>query len=317
MRKKFDKDVLQKLVEEALPGESKIQPVEAGVVTNVYRVLNKGKTHYLRITYQENISYQPEVIAHQKMLSVGAKVPRIIYHRNYSPEIDNHSFMIIEEIPGKPLSEYNDWQEMDQIFIEAGKDLAKIHSIPVDGFGWIERESKENKEFKKLKGPFKNYSDYYFHWLDRDLKRLVDKDILTIKEADQVKKLKTKFEKYLDYDQAVLTQGDSTICHIYCDQGKYTGMIDFGGMRGASPYFDLGHFLYFSGQTDKVFPKLIEGYQTVNPLPKDYQLRVDIEGVLISIFKLSWIIVHLPENLPDHGAIPKLKKSISVLNSKF
>ena len=83
----------------------------------------------------KNENFQPEIIVHQKALAKGAKVPRIIYYQNFCSEINNHSFIIIEEIKDQPISSCNDWDKLKQVFIEAGMDIAKINSIPVSGFG--------------------------------------------------------------------------------------------------------------------------------------------------------------------------------------
>ena len=40
-----------------------------------------------------------------------------------------------------------------------------------------------------------------------------------------------------------LAHGDFDATHIYQRDGLYTGVIDFGEMRGAEPHYDLAYFL--------------------------------------------------------------------------
>ncbi len=314
MRKKFDKKVLQKLVQEALPGRLKIQPASGGISTNVYRVENSNDVYYLRITGYEGQSFQAEFIAHQKISAVRSKIPKIIYHRNFCREIDNHSFMITEGIKGKPVSSYEDWHKLKQVFINAGQDLAKINSISVNGFGWIERKAKN---IEKLYAHRDTYQDYMLRDFQEKLTILVKFAVLTKTEADQLQSIKNKFQEFLGYDQACLTHGDFDVTHIYCQGDRYTGIIDFGDIMGTSPFADLAHFKAFCHPTEEIFPWLLEGYGQIHPLPEDINVRLTVEGVLIAVKKLSYIAQTMPERISNHRAIPKLKQNISDLNSKL
>lgn len=43
-------------------------------------------------------------------------------------------------------------------------------------------------------------------------------------------------------EQGYLAHGDFDTTHIYQDNGRYTGIIDFGEIRGADRWYDLGYF---------------------------------------------------------------------------
>ena len=63
--------------------------------------------------------------------------------------------------------------------------------------------------------------------------------------------------------RACLAHGDFDLTHIWLDgQGRYAGIIDFGEMRGAGRYFDLGHFLLHDGADRSVplFEHFLGGY---------------------------------------------------------
>ena len=66
---------------------------------------------------------------------------------------------------------------------------------------------------------------------------------------------------------ARLAHGDLDVTHIYCEGASYTGIIDFGELRGAEPEFDLGHFLLHDCETNPIslFAHYLAGYRDASP----------------------------------------------------
>lgn len=48
----------------------------------------------------------------------------------------------------------------------------------------------------------------------------------------------------LDVPNAVLVQGDCDVSHVFHSNGKFSGFIDFGEIRGNNRVFDLAVFSY-------------------------------------------------------------------------
>ena len=100
---------------------------------------------------------------------------------------------------------------------------------------------------------------------------------------------------------AHLVHGDLDVTHIYISDGRYRGIIDFGEMRGADEYFDLGHFLLHDGETRPVelFDSFLAGYNEVTVLPDDHREKVRVSAILLGLRQLSlWLG-------PDRGLSPK------------
>lgn len=74
---------------------------------------------------------------------------------------------------------------------------------------------------------------------------------------------------------AVLAHGDFDPTHVFAASGRYTGIIDFGEIRGAPALYDVAHWAL---QTPP--DHLLTGYAEVAPLPADHRqviARLSIE----------------------------------------
>ena len=114
------------------------------------------------------------------------------------------------------------------ILHEAGRQLALIHTIPVDGFGWIDRNS-----FDTLKGVKRTFLEYFDEFTSDDLVCLYYYDF-TDSELEQIREYIKQARSSLNIPNAVLVHGDFDSSHIFHANGKFTGFIDFGEIRGSN-----------------------------------------------------------------------------------
>jgi Ser/Thr protein kinase RdoA (MazF antagonist) len=105
--------------------------------------------------------------------------------------------------------------------------------------------------------------------------------------------------------QAALAHGDFDVTPIFCTRGRYTGLIDFGEIRGTEPLFDLGHFLLHERETLPValLPALLRGYQRVRPLPADHAESIRRRAVLLGLRQLCRWLGPLRRLAPGHPAV--------------
>ena len=271
---------------------SSIKRVEEGISTYVYRIYSNNEIFYLRLLPEIDASFAPEVHVHQVLRSQGVKVPEVVYYEHYNA-VFQQSLMLITEIQGTHLRYCTSREDQKAILREAGRDLALINSIPVKHFGWIRRD---RSQVTQLEAEFLSYRAFIYEHLENDLILLEKSQILSSSDVVAISSILERYDTWLNEEQAKLAHGDFDVTHIYQQQGRYTGIIDFGEIRGANLFYDLGHFRIHDGETlpNLVLPYLIEGYKEVVALPPDYELRISFSSLLIAIRKLAYVTQKYP-----------------------
>lgn len=221
-----------------------VERVEEGVSTYVYRLRVAKTVYYLRVLPEEGASFAPEVYAHQRLRERGAHVPDVLYFEHYNEALER-SVMVTTEIKGASLAGCADPQAQRRILREAGHDLAVINSLPVQGFGWIKRNRREVVE---LEAEHASCRAFLTEYLARDLAALADAQILKQKTLASIRHILNEYDAWLDSERAGLAHGDFDVTHIYQEAGRYTGIIDFGEIRGGHACYDLGHFSMHDGE---------------------------------------------------------------------
>jgi aminoglycoside phosphotransferase (APT) family kinase protein len=104
---------------------------------------------------------------------------------------------------------------------------------------------------------------------------------------------------------AVLQHGDFDLTPIFCADDRYTGLIDFGEIRGAEPLFDLGHFHLHDQETSPSvrLPALLRGYQQVQPLPGGHHEAIRTSAILLGLRQLCRWLGPSRRYPPDNPAV--------------
>ncbi len=281
-----DPALIQALVDRVFPGgeDTFAERVAEGVSTHVYRLRRGAETFYLRVLPEAGDSFAPEVRAHALLRARGVAVPEVVYFEHCNPALQR-SVMVTTAIPGGPGGRRAVGRDTREILAAAGRDLAVINSLAVEGFGWIKRD---HGEAARLEAEHPAYRDYVHEYMEQDLALLRDR-VLTPSEVALIREVLAEFDPWLDPEQAVLAHGDFDVTHIYQRDGRYSGIIDFGEIRGGDPWYDLGHFRMHDGETlpTLALPWLLEGYAAVRPLPVDHDRRISFASLLIAIRALA------------------------------
>jgi len=279
--------------------QSSIERVEEGVSTYVYRIRRNNEIFYLRLLPEIGDSFAPEVRVHQLLRDKGIRVPEIVYFEHLNKTLQL-SLMLTTEIKGTHIGHCASVEDQRTILRQAGRDLAIIDSIPVQGFGWMKRDSNE---VVQLEAEFPTYRAFAYEYLEDDLTLLANKRIVSDSDVTNIYAILDHYNTWLNEEQAYLAHGDFDATHIYQQQGQYTGIIDFGEIRGATSWYDLGHFRLHDGETlpNLVLPYLIEGYQEVVPFPLDYVQRISFASLLLALRMLAHVTRKYPHRSLDHS----------------
>ena len=256
-----------------------IERALGGMTTPVYRLQRDGEDLYLRMAEGPGGSMHAEAAVHEDLRAAGVSVPEVIAVDD-GPEI-GRGVMLVRAIGGEPATGA-DGIDLAPILRAAGRDLATINSLAVDGFGWIRRE----EPVWPPRGEDATY-EAFVNGGTGAVAALADR--LPTDEARGVLEARLG-EARADDPPSRLAHGDFDVTHIFQRDCRYTGVIDLGEMRGAEPHYDLAYFLVHD-QAGTMLGDLIAGYAEVVVLSGDLATRLRRSATVIVATQLSrWIV---------------------------
>jgi aminoglycoside phosphotransferase (APT) family kinase protein len=277
---------VEAVVKQLFPAEdTQAERVLSGISTYVYRISSQSQTYYLRILPEEGASLTPEIAVLTWLRQNNINVPAVIYFEEYNEAL-GRPIMIEAEIKGLALSRsYLPRASFERIALEAGRDLARINNLTVEGFGWV----KPNQTYADhLSAMWPTWRSFVLQYREADLAYL-SQHVLDAQEMRELERVLATYDSWLDIEQGYLAHGDFDTTHIFHDQEAYTGIIDFGEVRSASRWYDLAHFRIRDGALPpyRLFAALERGYQEIDPFPAEYAQQLRFTSVLINIRALS------------------------------
>ena len=298
--------VLNELVNCIFPTKPlRVERVTEGVSTHVYRIVFQRETFYLRVLPEEGASFAPEVAVHTRLRQLQVKVPEVIYFDHYYEPLQR-SVMVTTEIKGIPISESSELSqnELAAIAGEAGRDLARINSVKVEGFGWVKRDLPDT-DIEHIRAEWATDRAFMLAYWKFDLAYL-GKHVLHASEVVALERICAYYDFLLDDEQGYLAHGDFDTTHIFQANGRYTGIIDFGEIRGANRCYNLGHFHIRDGEyiSYSHWLDVIRGYSEVALLLPHYEQAIRFAGILINVRAL---VRNLQKRSPDHYTRHQLK----------
>jgi aminoglycoside phosphotransferase (APT) family kinase protein len=283
----IDLDALEEIADRVLPGSGRpaVARMVSGVSTPVYRIERTGTTYYLRLAESAEASLLPEALVHERLRSLGVRVPDVVHVEPYNDRV-GRSLMVTTAIPGRPLATSYQGIDAGPVLAAAGRDLAVINGVRVDGFGWVRRDRPESG---RLEGEVSSLRAFALDDLDRQIANLAG--MLSTAEIDRINEVVARNDDLLDAAQGSLAHGDFDATHIYHVDGAYSGTIDFGEIRGTDRWYDLGHFALHDGEhlPRPMLPDLLAGYEEVTPVPPDGLARIRFWSLLIGVRTLARI----------------------------
>jgi aminoglycoside phosphotransferase (APT) family kinase protein len=263
------------------------QRTSDGVSTQVYRLTRATEIFYLRLAENVDDNLETEAELHQRLRALDVKVADIVHVEAFNAAI-GRSIMITTEIPGAPLTTESSPELARTVIEEAAADIAVINQQPVDGFGWIRRPGAG----WPLRAEHPTYPPFLTSDLPQPWPGPLTSQFSTV-TIDAITEL-IEQQRQQAPSAARLAHGDFDLSAIFCADGHYTGLIDFGEIRGAEPLFDLGHFHLHDQEAHPtaLLPALLRGYQQIVPLAADYEESIRRSAVLLGLRQLCRWLVH-------------------------
>ncbi|MGE3594992.1 MAG: phosphotransferase family protein [Dehalococcoidia bacterium] len=288
-----------------------VERVAEGVSTYVFRIERGAETFYLRVLPEAGASFAPEAAVHRLLLDREVRVPAVVHyeHRN---EVLGCSVMVTGEIAGCHVGRRAVDGATAAIVREAGRQLAVINSVPVAGFGWVRRDLGD---VARVEGEHATNRTFLTEYLDADL-ALLGAQALPRERVDVIRSIVAERSGWLEGEQGWLAHGDFDATHIFQEDGRYSGIIDFGEIRGADRWYDLGHFRMHDGEILPVtaLDWLLEGYgEAVDLLAGAYE-RICFASLLIAVRALARRMRRDAGAGRRHQALASIPRDIAALS---
>jgi aminoglycoside phosphotransferase (APT) family kinase protein len=308
-------DVDPRVVHElAIRALSNAEPLDVertahGTSTQVYRIQRGAEIFYLRIGETPEVGHLgPEALVHRLLRERGAKVPELIHYDPFDEAL-GRSFLVTTEIPGDSLAEDRTTADISAVLVKAGRDLAVVNSLPVAGFGWVLSDPTP----LGLRAEWPTHRAFALEMFDQDLARLLG-EFLTADDMRAIRSIVARHDAWLDVAESRLVHGDFDVSHIYHQNGRYTGIIDFGEIRGADRLYDLGHYALHDGETlpGLTVEPLLAGYREVAPVTAEDEARIQFWSLLIGVRTLSRVAGRPAASYHQHLA-KAIRRAIAAL----
>lgn len=240
--------------------EPDVRRTAEGVSSVIYRLDCSGTVAYLRLgeTADEDLTTDALLLDHLRQL--GLSVPQVVDVDPFNERLQR-SVLVMSEIPGVDLGKCDDESVARRVAYEAGRELAMLNSVEVDGWGWIIRDGSWPMKARWDEQAIFDTSELPDVWPGRLAV------VLTTPLIDAIAHVFAATPTPAAV--AHLAHGDFDCTPVFQAAGHYTGLIDFGEIRGAELTFDLGHFLLHDGETARwsLFDDLLVGYAQIDPEP--------------------------------------------------
>ncbi|GAA5035830.1 aminoglycoside phosphotransferase family protein [Actinopolymorpha pittospori] len=255
-----------------------------GSSTQVYRVDRGTGTFYVRIAESAGDSFAPEVALHRALRTAGANVPAVVHYEPFCASLAR-SVMVTTEIAGGPMNRSTPGAAAAKIGRGAGRDLARIHGVAVQGFGWIMREHATPGW--PLRAEHATYASYV------DPASVGDPLLGIGFDLAQAQRVESLLEEAIAVGPAAgvgrVAHGDFDTSHIFQSRALYTGLIDFGEIRGTDYTFDFATLILSSDEhhpASQIRRHVEAGYSEIRALPEDHERRLYLACILSATHRL-------------------------------
>jgi len=272
--------------------------VEAGAMNPVYEITisNPEKSLILRTFSKKWEHFKPDKEKYVFELinnKTDLPVPEI-YVLDKSKKIIPKTYLLMSKLEGIMPKKVNlSSEEKKKLYYQLGKDLAKLHKIKFEKFGWIYKNKISKYELKYGK-PFDKWKDCFFSKYEEvkeEIRKSKDRKYGKLNKAS-FEKLLPKIDEYIKNNEDLL-EGNIKASFIHNDfslenmlvkknkNWKISGIFDVEVAMTGHSEFELANveFLYYKKglfQLNKNAEAFMEGYRSVKKLSKKFEKRKNL-----------------------------------------
>lgn len=261
------------------------QRVIAGEVNEVYDVTFAGGLRVIvRISRDEAKNpahFEQEQWAIRECDARGVPVPEVLGLWRCSTKGQPLDICVQRAIEGVLLRDADLPQRaLREIVVQAGALLARIHTVPVKGFGSI--NGKGEGAFLTSEG-----ETDAFVTMEAEFYALAKRLDLGERAMRRALRLVVDDGRAAQSGAPCLTHNDFSAKHILVANGAIAGIIDFGEVAGSEPLSDLVRWDYYDAARFP-FAWLQEGYADKRVLDADFPRRLHIKRIAFSLWVMRW-----------------------------
>jgi Ser/Thr protein kinase RdoA (MazF antagonist) len=205
---------------------------------------------------------------------------------------DDFAFQVLEKLPGTALSRWLEINPHDEtaLMMQAGKIMARLHQIQVNGFGPFDNEKAK---YGELTGLHHTFGEAVRAGLAFNLDVLTKEHIFTSEQSVAISKLFSDDNPLLETKQAILVHNDFADWNLLTDGNDITGILDWDECVGGDAVSDIACWsTFFEPVRLKAF---LDGYWQVADKPQDFdakfellRLRYVVSKMTLRIRRYSW-----------------------------
>lgn len=263
-----------------------------GQMNEVYDVTTQdGQKIIVRISPEKDPRFEAERWALDASRDVGVPTPKVFLVEKTTYNKKSITFCVEEKLSGQPLDKLlkDDKIKLSNVIKQISEVLGKIHSVKVDGFGYLQPNGK---------GWDITFSSIMLDLTEKEdelLKAATQWDILHSKVEKGLTLLSNNTDLY-DWDKPSLVHGDFGPPHILVDNSSITGVIDMQECSGNHPIFDFVHW-------ETTYGKDIPLQQLLNSYPNKALFDEKFEPLfhLVLLRHCLWMLMVRVEHENPHG----------------
>lgn len=190
-----------------------------------------------------------EAWAYEQCKKLGLRAPKVLATQA------NPECIITGALPGRSLWKLPASADHATAWAEAGADLRALHDIRLAGFGPLDLDSPG----RDPRGTARSWAPFLDDAIRRGLPYLAEHDVIPRAAATTlVRRLSDVAVEVSGFSEARLLHGDLEGGHIYVDDHRYVGMIDFDQAQAGDPRWDLARVTLWDGE--QALDWLLDGY---------------------------------------------------------
>jgi fructosamine-3-kinase len=254
----------------------------AGTLHALFRVITRSERYILKLALEDSAAeFAIENAAHSTLAALGQPSLTVRAY-NVLPQKLSCPFIIVGEAPGQSLTIFENPETQaipEPILFELGKTIARVHQVETLGAGFLNVRTIP----ETIQGVLPDWSAYVRLQLEEHLK--ICRNICAIDDQEQalIGRIFIRGMDALCKAPIRLLHGDLGHHNVFSDGQKITAIIDWEDALCGDPVFDIAYWGTFV--RDEMRSQFLQGYQSIQPLPWDFENRYWLYYLRVAISK--------------------------------